>query len=245
VKRARQPVLIFIMLVAITPSIFAQALLSADVNLIDRGLIFPYSKTLDIASDITQYAAFASPAALLFVVPKSDYVETALMYAGSSLLAFGAGSLIKALVPRDRPYMYFDSPPSQAAVEGDESFPSRHSCIAFSAAAFSSTLFALRYPNSPYTGPRNPCFVCPGFGHRRPQGGLGQSFFKRRCGWCPHRHCFGGHHSPCLRQGQIGKGRLPRGSLRGATRADRDIFSLAISDGLFIHYHIIKHDNGA
>jgi len=153
VKRARQPVLIFIMLVAITPSIFAQALLSADVNLIDRGLIFPYSKTLDIASDITQYAAFASPAALLFVVPKSDYVETALMYAGSSLLAFGAGSLIKALVPRDRPYMYFDSPPSQAAVEGDESFPSRHSCIAFSAAAFSSTLFALRYPNSPYRVP--------------------------------------------------------------------------------------------
>ncbi len=152
-KRARQPVLIFIMLVAITPSIFAQALLSADVNLIDRGLIFPYSKTLDIASDITQYAAFASPAALLFVVPKSDYVETALMYAGSSLLAFGAGSLIKALVPRDRPYMYFDSPPSQAAVEGDESFPSRHSCIAFSAAAFSSTLFALRYPNSPYRVP--------------------------------------------------------------------------------------------
>jgi undecaprenyl-diphosphatase len=141
------------MLVAITPSIFAQALLSADVNLIDRGLIFPYSKTLDIASDITQYAAFASPAALLFVVPKSDYVETALMYAGSSLLAFGAGSLIKALVPRDRPYMYFDSPPSQAAVEGDESFPSRHSCIAFSAAAFSSTLFALRYPNSPYRVP--------------------------------------------------------------------------------------------
>ncbi|MDX9826627.1 MAG: phosphatase PAP2 family protein [Spirochaetia bacterium] len=151
--RVRQRVLIITLLVLLAPSIFAQPLSPTDVNPIDRGLLFPYSKGLDIASDITQYAAFASPATFLFVVPKADYVETALMYAGSSLLAFGAGSLIKALVPRDRPYMYFDSPPAQAAIEGDESFPSRHSCIAFSAAGFTSTLFALRYPTSPYRVP--------------------------------------------------------------------------------------------
>ena len=152
-RRVLHPAIVFIMLLTLAPSIFAQPLSSADVNPIDRVLLFPYSQGLDIASDITQYAAFASPAALLFVVPKTEYVEPALMYAGSSLLAFGAGSLIKALVPRDRPYMYFDSPPTQAAAEGDESFPSRHSCIAFSAAGFTSTLFALRYPNSPYRVP--------------------------------------------------------------------------------------------
>ncbi|MDD3981360.1 MAG: phosphatase PAP2 family protein [Spirochaetales bacterium] len=152
-RRVLHPAIVFIMLLTLAPSIFAQPLSPADVNPIDRVLLFPYSQGLDIASDITQYAAFASPAALLFVVPKTEYVETALMYAGSSLLAFGAGSLIKALVPRDRPYMYFDSPPTQAAAEGDESFPSRHSCIAFSAAGFTSTLFALRYPNSPYRVP--------------------------------------------------------------------------------------------
>lgn len=151
--RVRQRVLIITLLVLLAPSIFAQPLLPTDVNPIDRGLLFPYSQVLDMASDITQYAAFASPAAFIFVALKADYVETALMYAGSSLLAFGASSLIKSLVPRDRPYMYFNSPPAQAAVEGDESFPSRHSSMAFSAAAFSSTLFALRYPNSPYRVP--------------------------------------------------------------------------------------------
>jgi undecaprenyl-diphosphatase len=138
---------------ALVLSTFSQTLSPGDLNPIDRALLFPYSKSLDLASDISQYAAFTSPGAFLFVAPKSDYAETALMYAGSSLLAFGAASLFKATVPRDRPYMYFESPPSQAAVEGDESFPSRHSAIAFSAAAFSSTLFALRYPDSPYRVP--------------------------------------------------------------------------------------------
>jgi undecaprenyl-diphosphatase len=153
VPRVRQRILIAMLLVVLVPSLFAQPLSPAEVNPMDRVFLYPYSRGLDIASDITQYAAFASPAVFLFVVPESDYMETALMYAGSSLLAFGAGSLIKALVPRDRPYMYFDNPPARAAVEGDESFPSRHSCIAFSAAAFGSTLFALRYPNSPYRLP--------------------------------------------------------------------------------------------
>jgi len=152
-RRVRHLILLILMLPATLPSMSAQPLSAADVNSLDRGLLFPYSKGLDITSDISQYVAFASPAAFLFVAPKSDYAETALMYAGSSLLAFGAASLFKAVVPRDRPYMYFDNPPAQAATEGDESFPSRHSAIAFSAAAFNSTLFALRYPNSPYRVP--------------------------------------------------------------------------------------------
>jgi len=153
VIRNRLFALILVLTALFVPRIAAQPLSPDVVNFVDRALLFPYSKSLDLASDIGQYAAFASPAAFLFVVPKSDYTETALMYAGSSLLAFGAASLFKAVVPRDRPYMYFDNPPAQAATEGDESFPSRHSAIAFSAAAFNSTLFALRYPNSPYRVP--------------------------------------------------------------------------------------------
>ncbi len=151
--RVRHAALIFFLSVALVLSTFSQTLSSGDVNPIDRALLFPYSKTFDLASDISQYAAFASPAVFLFAAPKSDYAETALMYAGSSLLAFGAASLLKIAVPRDRPYMYFDFPPAQAATEGNESFPSRHSAMAFSAVAFNSTLFALRYPDSPYRVP--------------------------------------------------------------------------------------------
>jgi undecaprenyl-diphosphatase len=51
--------------------------------------------------------------------------------------------------------MYFSDAPQKEIDEGknDESFPSRHSAMAFSGAVFTATLFALRYPNSRYRVP--------------------------------------------------------------------------------------------
>lgn len=134
---------------------FAEPLSMSEVNPFDRQIMFPYSEGLDIASDITQYAAFLMPSAFFAASPSSDWLEVGVMYAGSSLLAFGAGTGLKAVIERDRPYMYFDEPPAEAVKDGScrESFPSRHSIMAFSGAAFTATLFALRYPDSKYRVP--------------------------------------------------------------------------------------------
>jgi undecaprenyl-diphosphatase len=135
---------------ALASNLAAEPLSKDEVNPIDRGLMFPYSAEGDFASDLTQYAGFLAPVALAAVAPASAYTELALMYAGSSVLAFGLGTGMKAVINRSRPYMYFDNPPADLVAEGDgdESFPSRHCCLAFSGAAFTATVFAMRYPKS-------------------------------------------------------------------------------------------------
>jgi len=126
-----------------------------DINAFDRMAVFPYSKGLDVASDFTQYAAFLTPAVFAFVAPAKDWPRIGLMYAGSTLLGFGTGTLIKKMVVRDRPYMYFDNPPQSLFDSGDykTSFPSNHSIIAFNGAAFTASLFYFDYPDSPWRVP--------------------------------------------------------------------------------------------
>lgn len=149
------------------PAIFAPASLAAqetasypalapsDVNAIDRALMFSYSEPLDTVSDYTQYAAFLSPAAFALAAPPRDWLGIGAMYAGSAVLSYAARTGIKAVVERNRPYMYFDDPPASLIEEGDhlDSFPSGHSIMAFTGAGYTATLFALRYPDSPYRVP--------------------------------------------------------------------------------------------
>jgi undecaprenyl-diphosphatase len=117
--------------------------------------MFPYSKGLDVASDVTQYASFLSPALLLLVAPQEDYAKVGLLCAGSSAIALGARFGLKAAFERDRPYMYFPDAPAEEIASGDsrKSFPSGHSIMAFSGAAFTATVLAMRYPDSPYRVP--------------------------------------------------------------------------------------------
>lgn len=128
---------------------------SYDVNLIDRSLMFSYSEPLDAASDYTQYAAFLTPSVFALAAPTEDWLGIGAMYAGSALMSFATGTLLKAVIERERPYMYFDDPPAAAIADGDyiDSFPSRHSIMAFTGAAFTATLFKERYPDSPYRVP--------------------------------------------------------------------------------------------
>lgn len=147
---------LFVVLFSLIPTLaFAEPLDRDDVNPIDRPLMFEYSKGMDTTSDYTQYAAFLMPAAFFAVAPTSAFLETGIMYATSSVLALGSSTALKYVVERDRPYMYFDNAPQSEidAGKANESFPSRHSAMAFSGAAFVATLFAVKYPDSKYRVP--------------------------------------------------------------------------------------------
>jgi membrane-associated phospholipid phosphatase len=148
-------VLFAVLFSLVTPLVFAEPLDRDEVNPLDRPLMFEYSKGMDTASDYTQYAAFLMPAAFFAVAPTSAFLETGVMYAASSVLALGSSTALKYAVERDRPYMYFDNAPQSEidAGKADESFPSRHSAMAFSGAAFVATLFAVKYPDSKYRVP--------------------------------------------------------------------------------------------
>jgi len=126
-----------------------------DVNAIDRVIMFSYSEPLDSVSDYTQYAAFLSPAVFALAAPVEDWLGIGAMYAGSAVLSYAARTGLKAVVERNRPYMYFDNPPASLVAEGDhlDSFPSGHAIMAFTGAGYTATLFARRYPDSPYRWP--------------------------------------------------------------------------------------------
>lgn len=151
----------YALLFAIALFVFSSFALSAEpldrecVNAFDRPLMFSYSKTMDTVSDFSQYAAFLVPAAFLFAAPKDDYLGIGMMYAGSTALALGARYGLKAAFNRERPYMYFDNPPAALIASGDnlDSFPSGHVIMAFSGAAFTATLFAMKYPDSKWRFP--------------------------------------------------------------------------------------------
>ena len=126
-----------------------------DVNAFDRLAIFQYSKAQDIASDVTCYSAVLVPLVFIRAAPSKDLLELGLLYAGSSVVSFGSSELLKRAVSRDRPYMYFDDPPSDFldSKDSEKSFPSRHSAMAFNGAGFTAAVFALKYPDSPYRAP--------------------------------------------------------------------------------------------
>ena len=127
----------------------------SDVNPFDRLAIFQYSKAQDIASDVTCYSAALVPLVFLKAAPSKDWLELGLLYAGSSAISFGSCEILKLAVSRDRPYMYFDDPPSDFIDSKDyeKSFPSRHSAMAFNGAGFTAAVFAIKYPDSPYRVP--------------------------------------------------------------------------------------------
>lgn len=116
---------------------------------IDQIFMRPYNKKLHIVGTATLGVAMATPF-ILTTAPSSEWATIGTMYAETMLLTNGILQWTKFLVHRARPYMYFDGY-SQAKVDAGDwncSFPSGHTGMSFSGAAFTTSVFCHSFPNS-------------------------------------------------------------------------------------------------
>ena len=123
----------------------------SQVNTFDQPLMNPYSKKLDDVGDLFLITGMISPA-LFAVTPKDEWFTILTMYAETALIANGIKELAKLAVDRPRPYMYFEDYPQKEVYRNDwcKSFPSGHSTMTFTAAAFNTFVFCKYFPDSPW-----------------------------------------------------------------------------------------------
>lgn len=135
----------------------------------ERAAMRPYSASLDTLGDIGVAACALLPALPAFLGERGvalsrplgraaslpDWLEIGVMYGESVFAAYAAKNLLKSLLPRARPLVYDANAPEALLLDGDSirSFPSGHATIAFASAAFASTVFILRNPDSPWSIP--------------------------------------------------------------------------------------------
>lgn len=113
-------------------------------------LDFTYDANLSKASDITLGLTLITPGILGLIAPPSDYIAIATSYAGTIAGAYGVRTFLKQVVHKPRPYVQ-DGMPLPDGVDPDEnyeSFPSGHSIMAFSSAAYTQAMQLLFYPDS-------------------------------------------------------------------------------------------------
>lgn len=108
---------------------------------------FEYNESLSKASDITLGLTLVTPGVLGLIAPPSDYVAIATSYAGTMVSAYGVRTVLKQVIHKPRPYVGQIDRPADTS-EDYESFPSGHSIMAFSAAAYAQTMQLLFYPDS-------------------------------------------------------------------------------------------------
>jgi membrane-associated phospholipid phosphatase len=120
----------------------------SQVDPIDRALMFPYARDADIASTVMEIASMALPLVFGLSNDPGSALSATAVYAESLALADGAKNFLKYLVPRYRPYVYQGGAPGVDPSEDDQSFPSGHSTMAFTAAAFSAYLYFSGLPGT-------------------------------------------------------------------------------------------------
>ena len=126
-----------------------------DIFFLDRKLMYPYNKTLDIISTVSVGAALAFP-----LVPVVDNIKDLnffgtymVMYAEAILLTTATKNFIKSAIPRNRPYTYEGEIPSEKKDDYYKSFLSGHTSYAFMGATFFATTFSKLYPDSKWKIP--------------------------------------------------------------------------------------------
>ena len=126
----------------------------AEVNKIDRILMRPYSKKLDLLGTGFELLSAMTPLFLLST-PTTEWTTIAGMYAETMLFAYGFKEFAKTIFDRPRPYMYFDSFPSSKVAKGDwnSSFFSGHTTLSFAAATFTTYVFCKYKPESKWKIP--------------------------------------------------------------------------------------------
>lgn len=111
-------------------------------------LDFAYNENLAKASDVTLALTLVTPGILGLIAPPSEYLAIGTSYAGTMMSAYLVRSVLKYTIHRDRPYVgELINRPSDTS-EDDESFPSGHTLMAFSAASYAQTMQNLFYPDS-------------------------------------------------------------------------------------------------
>lgn len=143
-RKLRKALILLSVLWIVATPLFAE-------NSFDEQFIFPYNETISLASDITSALAMVAPSAFLFASPASDWAEIGLTYGTTFLASYAIRTVLKDTIARPRPYQvpgHIDTRPDTS--DWDQSFPSGHTLMAFSSAAFTQTVFSLKYPASPY-----------------------------------------------------------------------------------------------
>ncbi len=111
-------------------------------------LDFTYDANLSKASDITLGLTLITPGILGLIAPPSDYVAIGSSYAATMTGAYGMRTILKQVIHKPRPYVgQIDNRPADTS-EDYESFPSGHSIMAFSAAAYAQAMQLLFYHDS-------------------------------------------------------------------------------------------------
>ena len=148
------PVLFLILVVSAPVFSETYPLDSTVINRLDSFVMRPYNKTLSTVSTVTTAASLAMPAVLISA-PSSEYLKIGIMYAETVALTYGIKELIKLIVPRERPYLYYEGYPDDKVQSGDShrSFLSGHTALAFAGASFTSYVFCKYHPESKWKIP--------------------------------------------------------------------------------------------
>ena len=110
--------------------------------------MFRYSKEADTVSSVLQFATLSVPLLLSVSAKPDSTVSVGVVYAESLALAYGTKNVLKFLFPRPRPYTYNGGAPGVDSSEDEQSFPSGHATMSFTAAAFSAYLFSRGLPGT-------------------------------------------------------------------------------------------------
>ena len=123
----------------------------SEVNGLDRYFMQPYNETLDRVATAAEICMLTIPIAVLLPSTKeAEWATLGLLYANSFFMAEGIKEVLKVLVYRARPYMYFENYPQSEVESGDwcNSFPSGHTTISFMSASFMTYVFSKYHPDS-------------------------------------------------------------------------------------------------
>jgi membrane-associated phospholipid phosphatase len=125
------------------------------VNGFDRPFMASYGKGLDITGDILTYGFLLTPVlpVLANIRDRDALLTYGVMYGEAFFLTYGTTDIIKNLVDRDRPYRYFGPVPAGQGDDFRNSFPSRHSAMAFMSAGFLASAFCAEFPDSRWKVP--------------------------------------------------------------------------------------------
>ncbi len=149
----KKKIILALVLFIVASSLMAYTPLDKNkVNSFDRSFMIEYNPSLDKAATVADISLFATPLVTAFSGEKRLGTVT-VMYAETFLLSWGAKEILKHIVSRDRPYLYYENPPVEKEDDWHKSFPSGHTTLAFATAAFTAYTFSEYNPESSWRIP--------------------------------------------------------------------------------------------